>query len=455
MRRGDLRAVVVGVALGWILFASSVATAAEPTRPLAQSVSHLVDGVRTFELRRAATHLAVHWRGAPTARVRVAISRDGRYFGRFSRVKLDEVGEARPGRETWGAVMSARGAVAVRVATNRRLWRVTVLALRDRASRQAPTAKASAVASQPAVISRAGWGADESLRFDASGTELWPRAFYRTQKLIVHHTASRNEDPDPAATIRSIYYYHAVTQGWGDIGYNFLIDEAGHVYEGRASRSYLDGESPTGEDLDGNGVTAAHAGGYNSGTVGVALLGTLTSRDATAAARDGMERLLAWKAERAGIDPQGWSLYTNPVNGTQKTFANIAGHRDLNATECPGDTFYATLPSLRAAVAARLSGAAGDTTPPAAPTALSATGQSKSVLLDWADAPASDGVTYYRVYRLTSTTWPTSPLATATASTFRDTRLKPRTTYTYRVTAVDGAGNESPPSASVTATATR
>jgi N-acetylmuramoyl-L-alanine amidase len=52
------------------------------------------------------------------------------------------------------------------------------------------------------------------------------------QKLIVHHTATQNNDPDPPATIRSIYYYHAVTQGWGDIGYNFLIDEAGNLYEG-------------------------------------------------------------------------------------------------------------------------------------------------------------------------------------------------------------------------------
>ena len=72
---------------------------------------------------------------------------------------------------------------------------------------------------QPSVISRAGWGADEALRFDASGNELWPPEFHPTQKLIVHHTAGQNGDPNPAATIRAIYYYHAVTRGWGDIGY--------------------------------------------------------------------------------------------------------------------------------------------------------------------------------------------------------------------------------------------
>jgi hypothetical protein len=163
--------------------------------------------------------------------------------------------------------------------------------------------------------------------------------------------------------VRSIYYYHAVTQGWGDIGYNFLVDEAGRVYEGRYSREYPTGESPTGEDASGNGVTAAHASGYNSGTMGVALLGTLTDRDAAAPARDALERLLAWKADRHGIDPEGSSLYTNPVNGSQKTFANIAGHRDVNATECPGSVFYATLPDLRARVAALIAGPTDTTAP--------------------------------------------------------------------------------------------
>src|SRR5204863_4425906 len=187
--------------------------------------------------------------------------------------------------------------------------------------------------------------------------------------LIVHHTATANDDPNPAATIRSIYYYHAVTQGWGDIGYNFLIDESGNVYEGRYSRSYAPGESPTGEDLAGNGVTGAHAQGYNSGTVGIALLGTVTDRDVTPPASDARERLLAWKAERHGIDPLGSSLYTNPVSGTKATFPNIAGHRDVNATECPGGVFYATLPTIRSDVAAMIAGSQPPApTPPAAST---------------------------------------------------------------------------------------
>jgi hypothetical protein len=215
----------------------------------------------------------------------------------------------------------------------------------------------SAGVAQPTVIPRSGWGADESLRFDATGKEIWPPAFYPVQKVIVHHTATQNKDPDPAATIRAIYQYHAVTQGWGDIGYNFLIDESGRIYEGRYSRQYAAGESPTGEDPNGQGVTAAHTQGYNSGTVGIALLGTLTNQDATPAARSALEHLIAWIDDSHGIDPEGSALYTNPVSGTQATFANIAGHRDLAATECPGGVFYATLPTIRSDVAALIAAA--------------------------------------------------------------------------------------------------
>src|SRR5919197_457383 len=116
--------------------------------------------------------------------------------------------------------------VSPRIDPLRRVW---ILAIRDR-GRRTPDASSSSV-SQPRVISRAEWGADESLM-------TWAPEFQVTQKLIIHHTATQNDDPDPTATIRSIYRYHAVMQGWGDIGYNFLVDEAGNVYEGRYSRVF-------------------------------------------------------------------------------------------------------------------------------------------------------------------------------------------------------------------------
>src|SRR5439155_21711364 len=218
--------------------------------------------------------VAVHWRGSRSARVRIAFSRDQHHYGKRTRVQLDEVGLQRPGGETYGTLMVASRARAVRIWSDRPLSRLCVLALTDRGKQRRPSlVTASSHVPQPAVIPRSGWGADESLRFDSSGKEIWPPTFWPIQKLIVHHTATQNNDPNPAATIRSIYYYHAVTQGWGDIGYNFLIDEAGNVYEGRHSRDYAFGESPTGEDLNGNGVTGAHAQGDNSGTVEIALLG--------------------------------------------------------------------------------------------------------------------------------------------------------------------------------------
>src|SRR3954451_13470813 len=353
------------------------AAAAQAAAPAVHHASAAVEGSRTFHRPRASTHIAVYWRGSAKTAVTVAFSRDGRKFGKQRHVEIDDAGDGRRPGVTFGTVMVARGVVAVRVRSNRALRRLTVLSLTDRGSpvsRQA--ASAAAATAQPSVTPRSGWGADESLRYDSTGKETWPPAFYPIQKLIVHHTDTQNNDPNPAATVRSIYYYHAVTQGWGDIGYNFLIDESGRVYEGRHSRTYAPGESPTGQDLNGNGVTAAHAQGFNSGTVGIALLGTLTNQDATSAARHALEQLLAWEASEHGIDPLGSSRYTNPVNGTQKTFPNIAGHRDVNATECPGGVFYAPLPTIRSAVAAMI---AGSPPPPAATKPTVSTGGTSGI----------------------------------------------------------------------------
>ena len=339
---------------------SAVFAAGVPTTGVAQA-SVALRAAHTFRLAPGTTHVALHWRSRAGVRVRYALSRDGIHFGRVRVVLMDETGEGRRG-ETYGALVVTAGVRAVRVQSSGSLRRLTLVELADRGPRLArlPLRLTAGAYPQPTVVPRSGWGADESLRFDASGKEVWPPAFYPVQKVVVHHTATQNADPDPAATIRSIYYYHAITQAWGDIGYNFLIDESGRIYEGRYSRAYAAGVSPTGQELNGNGVTAAHAVGYNSGTVGIALLGTLTNQDATPAARSALERLIAWIDGSHGIDPQGASLYTNPVNGTQATFPNIAGHRDVGATECPGGTFYATLPTIRSGVAALLGSTAPD-----------------------------------------------------------------------------------------------
>src|SRR5439155_10156344 len=104
------------------------------------------------------------------------------------------------------AAKSARGARPVRVWSDRPLRRLTILALTDRGPPAHPPLRTLAATAQPAVISRAGWGADESLRFDSTGKEIWPPAFYPVQKVIVHHTATQNSDPAPTATSRSTHY---------------------------------------------------------------------------------------------------------------------------------------------------------------------------------------------------------------------------------------------------------
>ncbi|WNZ08241.1 peptidoglycan recognition family protein [Streptomyces sp. 11x1] len=196
-------------------------------------------------------------------------------------------------------------------------------------------------------LTRAAWGADESLRFKADGTENSPTAFYPFQTITVHHTAMANDDPDPAATVRAIYQLHAVTNDWGDIGYHFLIDEEGRIYEGR----YSGDDGLPAHDADGKVVTAFHVGGFNSGNLGIALLGTFTEQGPKEAARAALTRLVKVLVRHHGVDPQARVTYTNPVNGTQKEVAEISGHRDWMATECPGEVMYAELERLRTAVA--------------------------------------------------------------------------------------------------------
>ncbi len=204
-------------------------------------------------------------------------------------------------------------------------------------------------------LSRAGWGADESLRFEADGTEKFPTAFFDVQTLTVHHTVTANTDPDPAATVRAIYFFHCITSDFGDIGYHLLIDQAGTVYEGRYSGpDPVPVFGPRSVGPRPSMVNAAHVGGFNAGNVGVALLGDLTSTGPTAAARQALVNVLATLAQLTDRDPLGTTNYVNPISGATRTVPTLAGHRDWAATECPGNAFYPTLPALRADVAAAL-----------------------------------------------------------------------------------------------------
>jgi hypothetical protein len=374
--------------------------------------------------------------------VSLSFSAGGGHFTAPLDAGRDESGAARHDGTTYGAVQDASDAVAVRVRTDRPLAHLTVLGLSDGATTTTrhvttlPTAEATTT--QPPVVSRGSWGADPQYM-------TWAPAFYATKKLIVHHTDTSNDYVDQAGAesqVRAIYYYHSVTQGWGDIGYNFLIDKFGTIYEGRYSRGYA-GANPSGDDVSGRGVTGAHAQGWNSGTVGIAMLGTFTDQDVTPAARAALESLLAWEASRNGIDPLATETFVNPVSGASITTPNIAAHRNYGATACPGDAFYATLPQIRSDVAALVSGAAPapDTAAPTAPTGLQAVGGRASVSLSWSPATDDHAVTGYQVWRSRSATTGFTRVATVAGTAYTDGSVARRTTYYYRVRAVDAAGN--------------
>ncbi len=198
----------------------------------------------------------------------------------------------------------------------------------------------------PPIVTREEWGADESLRKPGTTYDS------TVQKLIVHHTVTPNNPSDPAAVLRSIYQY-AVSREYIDVPYNWLIDQNGRIYEGRWARDYPPGQVHNGEAANGNNVRAAHALNHNARTIGVAFMGTYTTFLPPQPAIDALITLLSWKAARWGIDPLGASVY-DASDGTVAAFANVCGHRNVFATTCPGDPTLASLPQLRAEVAARL-----------------------------------------------------------------------------------------------------
>ncbi|HYK95418.1 MAG TPA: N-acetylmuramoyl-L-alanine amidase [Candidatus Dormibacteraeota bacterium] len=372
-RRSLLPRLAVGVALGALLVAvlpALPAIASGPVKVRTGDVTIAVDHQRLVRLPIDASHAVLHWTGATNAQVSVAFGESPATLGDDEAVPVDE---SSPAGQAYSDVMPTGGARFARVTTDRPIASLTITAIDSRDHRPglhiAPPIAAAAVG-QPTIISRASWGADESYRLDGSGQPRFAENYFPLQKAIVHHTAGRNNDPDPEATIRAIYYDHAVLRGYGDIDYNYLIDWQGRIYEGRHSRDY--GGAPiTTEDLSGNEVRGSHAKEYNAGTVGIVLLGNFTSVLPPPAQRTALVNLLAWKLERHGINPLGAGAYVNPETGASTYLYNISGHRDVNATACPGSAFYATFPQLRQQVADRIASTTGASHDHTAPAALS------------------------------------------------------------------------------------
>lgn len=213
-------------------------------------------------------------------------------------------------------------------------------------------------APRPRIVPRAVW-LDATVR----RTQPPPRYDDRVVAVFVHHTDSPNGYSCAQAPeiIRRLYTGQTGDRDWDDIGYNFLVDRCGTIYEGRAG----------GVD---RAVTGAHTQGFNHRTAGIAALGTFTAGvPVPRAMTDAIAALAAWKLGLADVDPRavtrlvssnGLSRYEK---GTAVTLPAVAGHQDGYRTTCPGAALAARLPEIRT-TAARLQGRLPTPTPTPTPT---------------------------------------------------------------------------------------
>src|SRR5512141_43304 len=300
---------------------------------VAMRVQDVPLGSRSLAAAPAPMHfnmLALHWLGPGTV-----LYRTRRLHGGWSSwVAADAdlapdggTGRWHDGNLEWTGASDAfqfRRVGAVRRLRAYELWsRVTTRASRHLAQ-----------AGLPSIVPRSGWHADEEI------VRAKPTFAPVDRLAVVHHTAGTNSytPAQAAAIVRGIEVYHVEGNGWNDIGYNYLVDRFGTVYEGR------------GGGIDKN-VIGAHSEGFNVGTVGVALIGNFTNSVPPRAMQDALVHLLAWRLDVAHVDPLSTVIYTSGGNAKFKagklvTLRAISGHRDTGPSECPGNDAYALLPAI-------------------------------------------------------------------------------------------------------------
>jgi hypothetical protein len=312
---------VTALAAAAALLVPAVARAGD----VAMRVERLPAGPRTLAVSTHTSHfnmLALKWAGSGTVELRVH-----RLHGRWS--AWDQADDD---------VMWTGGADAFQVRRHGAVHGLRAYELWSRVT-SAPR-RVAASAAEPAIVSRAEWGANEEI------VRAKPVYASSLKLAVVHHTVTPNTytRAQAAAIVRGIEYFHVRGNGWNDIGYNFLVDRFGTVYEGR------------GGGIDRN-VVGAHAAGFNTGTVGVSLLGTFQTVAPSRPMQDALVALLAWRLDVAHVDPLSTVVYTSGGNakfgrGKLVTLRAVSGHRDTGPTECPGADAYRLLPSLARRVAA-------------------------------------------------------------------------------------------------------
>jgi hypothetical protein len=323
-------------------------------------------GAATIALSRGADLLGLEWDAPAGARVQLRLLNSrGRWSEWVSAIGCTACEEApglgrAPARVVGSPVWSA-GASALQLRATRALegvrlhvvdvsggigaHRLALLGglLGPAGARAASATQLEALPGQPAILPRAVW---------AQGMAR-PRvapAYGKVQMAFVHHTETPNGylAAEVPAMLRAIFTFHRDVKGWNDIGYNFVIDAFGRVFEARAG----------GVDEP---VVGAQAGGFNLVSTGVAVLGAFSSQPPPAAAAHALQALLAWKLSLHGVPAQGrarvrvnpaGAIYTRFRGGARVWLPHIAGHRDGDSTDCPGDAFYHQLPALRRGVRA-------------------------------------------------------------------------------------------------------
>lgn len=190
---------------------------------------------------------------------------------------------------------------------------------------------------QPAIVARKEWGADPKL------LDQKPRYADSVHAVVIHHTSHANDYDcsDSPYLVRDMYATHAVANDWGDLGYNFLVDKCGTIFEGRLG----------GVD---RAVVGAHTVGLNRGTTGIAAIGTYAEGvPVPKPLRKSLEMLVAWKLGLTGIAPVARArlVSTNSnsrfTKGSSVNVPTVIGHIEAYETNCPGDALVRLLPALR------------------------------------------------------------------------------------------------------------
>ena len=284
--------------------------------------------------------VGLHWRGLGSVAFRTR--KNGRWsVWRRAAPEAEDGPDGRTERSRAGWRIGnpywVGGADALQVRTRGGVTRVRAHYVRSPSVKVPP--RRLTIAQSPPIVPRSAWNANESIR------RAPPSYAGGLDFAVVHHTAGANAytAAQSASIVRAIQVYHVQGNGWNDIGYNFLVDKYGQVFEGRFG----------GVD---RAVVGAHAEGFNTGSVGVAVLGNYGSTQPSAAARQAVARVLAWRLDLAHVDAASTLTQISGGNGRFPAgvpvfLRAVAGHRDTGFTSCPGAAFYSQLGALARAAA--------------------------------------------------------------------------------------------------------